>query len=115
MAHAIAIFYSWQSDLPNSTNRGFIEDAVGRAAASSRAQPADASTAVEFLANVDRDTRGRLGAPDIAATIFDKIRASDIFVCDVSIINSRSFVDRVLGRVPQLWGGEQMSPTRHRP
>src|ERR1043165_1253907 len=25
------IFYSWQSDLPNSTNRGFIEDCLERA------------------------------------------------------------------------------------
>ncbi len=25
------IFYSWQSDLPNPTNRGFIEDCLKRA------------------------------------------------------------------------------------
>ena len=26
------VFYSWQSDLPNSTNRGFIQDALEKAA-----------------------------------------------------------------------------------
>jgi len=26
------IFYSWQSDLPNATNRGFIQEALERAA-----------------------------------------------------------------------------------
>ncbi|HEX5445733.1 MAG TPA: hypothetical protein VFW87_18035 [Pirellulales bacterium] len=25
------LFYSWQSDLPNSTNRGFIDDCIHRA------------------------------------------------------------------------------------
>ena len=25
------VFYSWQSDLPNATNRGFIEDCLERA------------------------------------------------------------------------------------
>src|ERR1043165_3134248 len=35
----------------------------------------------------DRDTSGVPGSPDIAATIFDKIKAADIFVGDVSFIN----------------------------
>ena len=26
------IFYSWQSDLPNNTNRGFLQDALNQAA-----------------------------------------------------------------------------------
>jgi hypothetical protein len=36
---------------------------------------------------VDRDTTGVPGSPDIAATIFEKIKAADIFVGDVSFIN----------------------------
>ncbi|MGI8509815.1 MAG: hypothetical protein ACR2MQ_10870 [Gemmatimonadaceae bacterium] len=77
------VFYSWQSDLPNSTNRGFIEQALERAV---RAIRTDDSLAVEPV--VDRDTAGASGAPDIAATIFGKIDLAAVFVCDVSIINS---------------------------
>lgn len=74
------IFYSWQSDLPNRTNRGFIQSALEKAVADLRS---DDSTAVEPV--VDRDTLGEPGAPDIAATILRKIDAATAFVCDVSI------------------------------
>ena len=74
------VFYSWQSDLPNSTNRGFIQTALENAAA---AITADDTVAVEPV--VDRDTQGVPGSPDIASTIFSKITASDVFVADVSI------------------------------
>jgi len=76
------IFYSWQSDLPNATNRGLIQKALEVAA---HAIAADDSVAVEPV--IDRDTAGVPGSPDIAATIFGKISASDVFVADVSIIS----------------------------
>jgi hypothetical protein len=76
------VFYSWQSDLPNSTNRGFIQRALEFAAA---AIAGDDTVAVEPV--VDRDTEGVAGSPDIAATIFAKIAAADVVVVDVSIIN----------------------------
>ncbi len=79
------VFYSWQSDLPNTTNRGFIEKALENAAKSIRA---DDSIKVEPV--IDRDTAGVPGSPDIAKTIFDKIEQSHVFVCDVSIINKSS-------------------------
>lgn len=79
------VFYSWQSDLPNSTNRGFIQKALENAAKAIRA---DDSIKVEPV--IDRDTAGVPGSPDIAKTIFDKIEKSQVFVCDVSIINKRS-------------------------
>lgn len=77
------VFYSWQSDLLNSTNRGFIQDALERAA---KAICEDDSIKVEPV--VDRDTAGVAGSPDIAATILDKIDACQVLVCDVSIINN---------------------------
>src|SRR5258708_2180195 len=77
------IFYSWQSDLPNATNRGFIGQALEHAARSLRT---DDSIAVEPV--VDRDTAGVPGTPDIAATILHKVARSHAFVCDVSIINA---------------------------
>jgi hypothetical protein len=76
------VFYSWQSDLPNATNRGLILDALERAAKTIRA---DGSVAVEPV--VDRDTQNVPGAPDIAHTIFQKIEKAAAFVADVSIIN----------------------------
>ena len=76
------VFYSWQSDLPNPTNRDFIEKALENAAKAIRA---DDSIKVEPV--IDRDTAGVPGAPDIASTIFAKIEEAQVFACDVSIIN----------------------------
>jgi hypothetical protein len=75
-------FYSWQSDLPNSTNRGFIEKALENAVKQIRD---DNSVKVEPV--IDRDTSGVPGSPDIASTILAKIEQAHIFVCDVSIIS----------------------------
>lgn len=79
------VFYSWQSDLPNKTNRGFIQQALENAA--SRIVK---DTSVEVEPVIDRDTQGIAGSPDIATTIFSKIAASDIFVADISIINQNT-------------------------
>ena len=75
------VFYSWQSDLPNSTNRGLIQSALEEAA---KKIVADDSVAVEPV--IDRDTQNVPGSPDIASTIFSKITGADIFVADVTIV-----------------------------
>ncbi len=79
---ATKVFYSWQSDLPNRTNRGLIQSALEKAARELRS---DESIAVEPV--VDRDTLGEPGAPDIATTILRKIDDASVFVCDVSIVS----------------------------
>lgn len=79
------VFYSWQSDLPNRTNRGFIQRALEDAV---KALRADETLAVDLV--VDRDTSGVPGAPDIASTIFAKIDSAVAVVADVSVINSSS-------------------------
>ena len=79
------IFYSWQSDLPNATNRGLIEKALEDAAKDIRN---DDSIQVEPV--IDRDTVGVPGSPDIAHTIFGKIEQAQVFVCDISIINQNT-------------------------
>lgn len=79
------IFYSWQSDHPNSTNRGFIQKALEEAIDTIRE---DDSLAVEPV--VDRDTLGLPGAPDIVHSIFGKIELASVVVCDVSIISEPS-------------------------
>lgn len=76
------VFYSWQSDLPNATNRTLIGEALKQAALDIRD---DSSIDVEPV--IDRDTQGMAGAPDIASAIFGKIMAADIFVADISIIS----------------------------
>lgn len=39
------------------------------------------------LCDIDRDTQGLAGAPDIGDSIYDKIDSADIFIADVTIIN----------------------------
>ena len=77
------VFYSWQSDRPNSTNRGFILGALEQAA---KAVRSDAAVGVDPV--VDRDTAGVAGSPEIAAVILQKIAQADIFVPDVSLVTS---------------------------
>jgi|GEM_PF-5745276 len=76
------IFYSWQSDLPNASNRGFIEKALENVAKTIRK---DRTLDIEPV--IDRDTAGVSGAPEIVGTIFSKIEQADVFACDISIIN----------------------------
>ena len=75
------VFYSWQSDLPNRTNRGFILGALEEAA---KAVRSDATVDVDPV--IDRDTAGVAGSPRIAAVIFEKIAQADVFVPDVSLV-----------------------------
>jgi hypothetical protein len=77
------VFYSWQSDLDPRFNRNLIEDALKQAL---RAVKRDKVAAIEPV--LDRDTAGTPGSPAIADTIFNKIATADVFVADVSIINS---------------------------
>ncbi|MGA2740915.1 MAG: hypothetical protein ABSG65_26185 [Bryobacteraceae bacterium] len=78
------VFYSWQSDLPNSTNRGFIQAALEKAA---KAIADDSSN--DDVPIIDRDTKDVPGAPHIARTILEKVAAADVFVADVSIIQGK--------------------------
>jgi hypothetical protein len=75
------IFYSWQSDLPNNNNRGFIQDCIESAIKEIK----DEDVHLEIA--IDRDTQGVSGTPDIASTIFSKIDQASVFIADVSIIN----------------------------
>lgn len=79
------IFYSWQSDLENRFNRSFIQDALEKAVKKISSIEGFAVDAV-----IDRDTYGIPGSPSIVESITSKIAKSDIFVCDISIINYTS-------------------------
>jgi len=86
---AVNVFYSWQSDLPNSTNRTFILNALEKAATDIRSDDS-----IQIKPVIDRDTKGVPGSPDIATTILDKIDMCDVFVCDVSIITKKKSKSR---------------------
>lgn len=79
------IFYSWQSDLPNNSNRGFINTALEKAI-----QEINADDDFSLIPFLDRDTAGVSGSPDISGSIFEKIKNSDTFICDISIINAHA-------------------------
>lgn len=76
------VFYSWQSDLSNATNRGLVQQALENVA---KAIANDSTVDIEPV--IDRDTEGIPGAPDISKTIFGKIAAADAIVADVSIVS----------------------------
>lgn len=59
------IFYSWQSSLPNSSNRGFIEQCIKNAI-----RDIGKSKDLNLEMNIERDTKGVFGTPDIVDTLF---------------------------------------------
>ena len=58
------VFYAWQSDLPAIDNLDLIEHALEAATGQLRDDPA-----LGWAPQVDRDTRGIPGAPDVPAVI----------------------------------------------
>ncbi|GGG07019.1 hypothetical protein GCM10010912_59580 [Paenibacillus albidus] len=80
-----SIFYSWQSDLPNNENRGFLETCILGAI-----KELSKSEDFNLELNIDRDTKNEMGTPDIVNTIFSKIEKSKLFIADISIINSNA-------------------------
>ena len=76
------IFYSWQSDLPNDQTRGAIKKSLHHVAASIE----DSESNLSLI--VDEATREVSGAPNIPGTILEKIEESDLFIADITTINS---------------------------
>ncbi|WP_072426965.1 TIR domain-containing protein [Chitinimonas taiwanensis] len=77
-----SIFYSWQSDLPDETNRRAIRSALRTASSSVEAEYPGLRIAL------DEATRGEAGSPNIPLTILEKIKTCDAFVCDITTINA---------------------------
>ncbi len=84
---AIKIFYSWQSDLPNSTNRGFIGNALDNIAKSINGNIESAERPGDEI-EIDTATKNIMGTVNIADTILHKIDECDVFVGDVSIVGT---------------------------
>lgn len=75
------VFYSWQSDLPKETNLNGIRSCLRDAASLLEAEISDVHL------ELDEATRNTSGSPNIPMTIFSKIENTDIFICDLTIIN----------------------------
>jgi len=75
------IFYSWQNDLPNKSNRYFIKKALENAIK----QLNQNNDGIPFT--YDETTQGEPGSPEIFETIRAKISECEVFVCDLSIVS----------------------------
>ncbi len=79
------VFYAWQSDRANNTNRAFIKKATETALKRISLPPE-----LYSAPRMDQDTKGEPGTPDIANTILKKIENCDVFLADVTLINTRA-------------------------
>jgi len=101
---ALTIFYSWQDKRDRTYNRYFIQDCIKEAVKQIQKELKDEAPAIFF----DRGgVEGVSGSPNIPTTIQGKIKASDIFIGDVSYVSyidtstrngDRTLKDRFLGR-----------------
>jgi len=76
------LFYSWQLTTSRSYNRKFIEEAI------INAKLGIEKASKEIQLSFDEATRGIPGSPNIPNEIFQKIKSCDIFICDLTIVNS---------------------------
>lgn len=80
MSDKVKVFYSWQSDVKE------VKDLIEKQLrlAESAILKDDKLPRI----SVDESTANRAGSPSIPETILEKIRESDIFIADVTIINA---------------------------
>jgi len=69
--------------LPNNTNRGYIKKAIEKAIKEICSKNNNISECI-----IESDSRNESGTPDLVNVIFAKIDQCDIFISDISIINS---------------------------
>lgn len=81
MKSTFTLFYSWQSDIKNNSIHNCIEKAI-------KEVKKKFTKEINLEINIDRDTRNTSGSPAISDTIFNKIDITDIFICDITLVNS---------------------------
>jgi hypothetical protein len=82
------VFFSWQSDSPNETNRRFIRSALEEAV--------NGVAVIDEPVRVDAATEGVSGTPEIASTIFEKLTETAVAVFDVTPIGRVTGKKKVL-------------------
>lgn len=75
------VFWSWQSDRSERETRHLIREALVVAL-----DRLTGESDIEERLEIDHDTRGLPGSPDIVASILDKIDAASVFVADITPI-----------------------------
>ena len=75
------IFWSWQSDRDERVARHVVREALVVAL-----ERLSGDVDIEDRLEIDHDTRGLPGSPDIVMAILEKIDAADVFVADVTPI-----------------------------
>lgn len=81
----LTAFYSWQSDLSDAANRNGIRNGL---------QKVKKALKSEVRLVIDEATRDTPGSPHIPSKIFEKIRACDIFLADVTTITGKGHAGR---------------------
>jgi hypothetical protein len=84
------IFWSWQSDTPETTGRYFVRDALIEAVAQLKIpedieEPTTAANREAIHADFDRE--GVTGSPPLAATIKRKIKEAAVFIADITPVS----------------------------
>lgn len=77
------LFYSWQTDSPDATNRHLIRKALEDACSTLAAQPE-----IFEAPRVDSGMEGVAGTPEVAAVMFQKIERAAVFVGDVTLVGT---------------------------
>ncbi len=75
------VFYSWQSDSLAKINRFFIRDCL-----TETLKKINKNSNMMEAVRLDHDTANIPGTPDIANTIFEKIRESSVFIADLTLL-----------------------------
>ena len=88
---AYSIFYSWQSDSPNTCNRGFIRSAIDGAV-----KQMGLRVSVEDSPRIESGMEGVAGTPEVASIMFERIKRSAVFIGDMTLV----------GTIPGGTGGE---------
>jgi hypothetical protein len=88
-----AVFYAWQSDLDEKVARYFIKDALEAAVKELNRELNVEESDRQF--QLDHDTKGEPGHPDIFNTILRKIDECAMFVADLSFVGATENDERL--------------------
>ena len=82
MGHlGMKVFWSWQSDRDPKLHHYFVRDAIKEAC---KLIASDPDYEEADRPEVDHDTKGVTGSPDIASTILGKIASANVFIADMT-------------------------------
>jgi hypothetical protein len=84
----VKIFWSWQSDTPGRIGRHFVRETLELVVKELQAELELEEPDREL--HLDHDRKGVSGSPDLATTILEKIRASSVFIADVTPVGQTS-------------------------